>query len=473
MTHGGVEGVTNELIGIIRPEVQALEHITTSKLQELKSSQSTPWPQSGGYLTFVTDDRVESYFRIYIGQSNTLGRRILRGHAQKILQCAYSTLQYFLLWLGNGHRSSNFVLLWTMPTQPEDSWFAMRCNLLEALFCRIFFTHHGCLLSAGSNQSTTLRGYGLNVVSPLMQGHILSEVQKMRFIGHLARSSDIQIRTYLSFRARVRRRSIPIPFKPFMKEDYKQAFQEAIKNHSNCHQLVEFLAETDQSYQSDDISHNSQWLPVFGNLSAPLAIILGQGWHVGSEINAEPSTETQTSLPWALDKSGFRADNVSVWTYDFQSFSGLTTMNIGPMDSTSLDLHKKILAPSNAIIVLLCGQSIEDAIPTFNTSTHTLQIRGNSYRIFVHDPPEGTGRPRVFIRSPPLPLRDHHVNLKQAARLCEILKFSSLMVRMQAQLYPYFLEASTAISLILRQRAAEKIGAIQMTADTIDPVIRV
>ncbi|KAH7309675.1 hypothetical protein B0I35DRAFT_440443, partial [Stachybotrys elegans] len=202
-SHGGVQQVAAGLVEMIRPEIRLLEgqRITPEVLLEVSAQQTHRWPRFGGYMSAITDDRKSDYLRLYVGQSKTLCRRILRGHTQEILRSSYSTLHYFIIWLGNGHRTANFSLLWSAPPDSIwDDWLSLQFNLLEALFCRAFQTHHGCL----SPEADRRPGMGLNIISPLLQGRIMSEVQKLQQVGQVSSSSDPQIAKWVSFRAQKR-----------------------------------------------------------------------------------------------------------------------------------------------------------------------------------------------------------------------------------------------------------------------------
>jgi hypothetical protein len=60
------------------------------------------WAGPSGYFDYVTDLRQPAYVRLYVGQCRKGIRRLLRQHAQNILQNSIESLHYYLLWVSNG-----------------------------------------------------------------------------------------------------------------------------------------------------------------------------------------------------------------------------------------------------------------------------------------------------------------------------------------------------------------------------------
>lgn len=110
--HGGVEVVAKHLCNLVSLEVKCLfgREVTTEMLQEVRKKQmTTSWEGAGGYLDFVTDDRRNSWLRFYVGQFDDPVRRILRQHTESILKGSCTSLHHFMIWMGNGHRTANFI----------------------------------------------------------------------------------------------------------------------------------------------------------------------------------------------------------------------------------------------------------------------------------------------------------------------------------------------------------------------------
>src|SRR6266480_6835493 len=135
------------------------------------ASDSVYKSQDGGYLDFVTDSRDNTYIRFYVGQSIMILFRVDK-HIRKILKGSCTTLHYYILQLGRGCRTSNWLRLWTILDQIDLSPTHQELiqNFPEILFCGAFqslpteelIRHFGNKLKISSN-------VGLNVLSPLLQ----------------------------------------------------------------------------------------------------------------------------------------------------------------------------------------------------------------------------------------------------------------------------------------------------------------
>jgi len=155
----------------ILPEIQALQGktVTRDALDKIWEDQVSrgPWHITAssdmGYLDYITDDRRAEYFRLYHGQAEIAYRRILRDHGQAIFGGANNTLHYFILWLGNGHRTANFLKVWALPQGHREThgrdWSNMIMTFLEYVIIRAFRAHHG-LLHHDENPDSPL-GFGL------------------------------------------------------------------------------------------------------------------------------------------------------------------------------------------------------------------------------------------------------------------------------------------------------------------------
>lgn len=94
---------------------------------------------------------------------------------RQISQLAVPFTFRILIWLGYSCRSANFIQLWKVENREDDGWIKIRLNLLEALYCQAFSTHHGVLdqilPTAGTDQSTLYErpSYGPNLMTPLAQ----------------------------------------------------------------------------------------------------------------------------------------------------------------------------------------------------------------------------------------------------------------------------------------------------------------
>lgn len=125
------------------------QNLSRQALDQVKARQTDPWPKMIGCMDYVTDSRLESYFRGYIGQSGKGFSRIMQNHAQSILHCKNNSLHYFMLWIGNGHRTANFIRLWSFQdSASQGEWYDAKSDILELLFC-VFFNSSRWEVSPG------------------------------------------------------------------------------------------------------------------------------------------------------------------------------------------------------------------------------------------------------------------------------------------------------------------------------------
>jgi hypothetical protein len=207
---GGDTSFARDLVSFVRPEIKNLQgnRVTRKHLDKImaqqKSEDEAVVETSMGYLDYVVDSRDACYVRFYVGQSLSPRRRIFSQHNQSMLRGENSTLHYFILWLGNGSRSANFIKLWSFPKGKGDSDtmqdISMR-NILEAVFCRAFSTHHGSLTTWDKTDGLQ-SGYGLNIMTPLVQSNAVREIDIAVSKNQIRASNDPQIRYHESFRSR-------------------------------------------------------------------------------------------------------------------------------------------------------------------------------------------------------------------------------------------------------------------------------
>ncbi|KAG2022220.1 hypothetical protein GB937_004315 [Aspergillus fischeri] len=126
-----IDSFTEVLLGTVDPTIRNLEGriITRSLyvqsngliLDEVRQAQAkheTQWPLNSGYLDYVSDDRDPDYWRPYVGQSSNTEQRIAQ-HVRAIRTGDTDTLHYFVIRRGDGHRTANFIRLWTLAL-PEN-----------------------------------------------------------------------------------------------------------------------------------------------------------------------------------------------------------------------------------------------------------------------------------------------------------------------------------------------------------------
>jgi hypothetical protein len=227
-----LDAYADEIVDSIDPAIQALQGclVTAQVLDEIRKSQNAPSSDDVGCLVYITDRRCHQYPRLYVGQTIRSWRRILVEHVQAILRGNVSSLHYFILWLGNGYRSANFLRLWTLPTGKDDRWRQATTNILECLFVRVLRSHHGTCSpkDAQLDPNPLLDGYGLNIMSPLLQRHALKDGDTIPFVMPTTRSPDPQIRLWNDFGRPRRKRIAREPCTNWTDADCIQALENAI-----------------------------------------------------------------------------------------------------------------------------------------------------------------------------------------------------------------------------------------------------
>lgn len=169
---------------------------------QLQGERSIRWPDRGGYLDFVLDDRSNLYLRFYVGQSgrlrirlSVLCRHIAAGHID--------SLHYYILNVGDGHRSANWMQLWTIPEEFATPDLELIQCFLETLFCGSFESLPIRTLRVSAPQESWSRrippriysGLGLNIVTPLLQGAQLTAADRDHFKSQLLNSVDPEIQS--------------------------------------------------------------------------------------------------------------------------------------------------------------------------------------------------------------------------------------------------------------------------------------
>lgn len=95
-----------------------LPSIILTRLDEIREKQGPfeQWPPQSGYCDYVTDKNRQGFWRSYAGQSEEPGIR-LHQHLAAIRRRKQDTLHYYFIHRGNGSRHSNFIRLWSLPSQ--------------------------------------------------------------------------------------------------------------------------------------------------------------------------------------------------------------------------------------------------------------------------------------------------------------------------------------------------------------------
>jgi len=485
---GGITIVKADLVSLILPEIRQVEgrRISPEVIDDIQRTQrqANILESPTGYAGVVTDARNQHYIRNYVGQCKLPQRRILRQHALSILRGSYSSLFYYLLWLGNGHRTVNFIRLWAFPpTVILDSYYQLRANILEALFCRAFGTTYGGLLGQTAGH---IRGVGLNIMTPLIQsGGGGIEGYQLQAIAGLSKSPDPQIRAWVAFRSAQKEKSQVDRHanRPSFRMDFRDSLFKACGDSDLFNDVMTSL----QSWQNNVSQPGGQnhedtniaKIPFYGNLSAKVAIVLDYASHnpAAAHVTSDPEVILENGdLPWALTGCGFTQQNVLVWTRDFRKFSTLNAASFVAMSMEEelfiRDSHTTLLKICQSRIFLLCSPRANRTIRKLlkDPITISLEIRGFKYTAYI-DKYLYTDRRRLFIHCPEIPSRSWVLDSIQCAKISELLRFTSTLIRLEG-VRSYFIESSSIVSTIFKRVHLERNGYKAMTLDTLDPGIK-
>lgn len=467
-----------------------------------------------GYLDFITDDRDDNWHRLYVGQCMEVLRRLVNGHAQYVLQASTSTLHYFIIWIGNGHRAANFIRLWSMEDEAEkvtdkleaakkDEWRRITMNLLEALFCQAFSTHHGILDRISPNSdaeeeaTVTLQeksSFGLNLMTPLAQNGAMIDWKRAKYLMPALKTPDEQILLwlqkfrYLKKKENVGKKLMAAP-RPMFQRDFQGCLQAALKDE-------EFFAQLKASIRTElkvpVESTNTSSVPFFGSRLAKVGFILDYA-AVSPEEDSflecpDENDGLSFQLPASLKACNFQESNVLLWTFNFRKFLPLaaqaSTIALGNDEQDELRRrHYELINSSQARIIFLCGARAEtimrrafpadgqESAVSWPLHRFVLELRGFKYPMYIT-----TDRRRIFIRCPPLPCQIWSRIGAESTQISEALRFAVSILGLydglyQDGIYCYNVETTCLIGSILRQARTERLGKVKLTVDKLDPSI--
>ncbi|KFA79846.1 hypothetical protein S40288_11428 [Stachybotrys chartarum IBT 40288] len=362
--YGGPIILLNELENMILPEIKdSLQNgfVTRAILEGLFARQRAlgDWNGASGYLDFITDSRSTDYFRLYVGQFSLGARRIVRQHVQSVLQGSIESLHYYILWLGNGTRTANFLQLWQFPQHTD--------------------TTDQCFSSTG-----------LNIMTPIVQGFGKAS-KRLRDDAALATrfSPDPQIRHWHSFRSKRDalchlEKHAP---RPLFHVDYETALRAALGHQNQLARYIPILlSRTRQECHTPP--HTEDYV---GDLTAPIGFLLHFGVTSPAErpeIGGSDPSSKLSDIPDVLKGCGFNTSNCFVWTHDFGGFAPLNISNLKPgLEVALVNRHRQLLSASQAKIVFLCGSQAANIVrsafpdlPKFIIELRALGISDTSKR---------------------------------------------------------------------------------------------
>jgi hypothetical protein len=416
----------------------------------------------------------------------TLNAGSFENIAKKLLNKSLHALQYFIVWVGNGQRTASFIRLWDFPESASEiddlendplvkNWKQIQMNLLEALFCKAFRTHHGVLDRHKNGQLLQLASYGLNVLTPLAQSGVKFDTTLQMYIHELSATADPQILFWMK-EIRPKRKALEKAQKSkplnasreLFNFDFNNALQKALNDDSLFQAVKTSLSET---RPKSDRHRGHGHIPYFGTLTAKIAFVLDYAVvapGLGSVDQHCPIEESQrVDLPWALQGCRFDETNVLVWTFNFKAFSPLSKKSLSSLpDKDACNYHQQLLNNSNARIVFLCGPRAAEALRFAYTKRFYLELRGFRYSLYIAGSLSPTQvSKRLFLLCPALPARIWSTDRCSGAKISEALRFAFSLLDLKG-LQPYSVETSLIAGTILSWARDENLGKDPVTEQT-------
>lgn len=487
--HGGVHEVAKQILQDVYPSIIDLQGQTISqeRLNLIRDSQEPRMRMNLKgqfcYLIYVTDDRNTAYLRFYVGQTASLKRRVLSQHFQNTMQGSVETLHYFTIWLGNGHRTSNVILLsknFNKKQSNNDTWLQLKTNITEAVFCVVFSSHHGALLPKKHpiNLWPTDLGYGLNIMSPLIQNGPKIPYQNEISQRGIEKSPDPQIFAWSNFRRKKKdkagaRVQCSSEKRLLTRDDFLAQLEEAVGA-----ELVRKFEESRSGRKvnrADITSLNSLHVPFTGSLDAKIGFILD--YALESPANdtlidiEEKDGDSGEEIPWQLKGCLFNKENVLIWTHNMLGFSTLFARSSTITDASTDDLaslYTRIVKASQLQIICVCGPRAA-AITRHHLNhppTYILKLHAFEFKLYV-----AKRAGLLYLICPELSSNAWSANSFHNTKLTEAIRFA-ISITQTKYLRPYFIESSSIVSEILTLRKYDKRGGEQMTLETLPTGLR-
>ena len=439
-------------------------------------------------MDFVTDSRDNTYIRFYVGQSIVILFRVDK-HIREILKGSCTTLHYYILQLGPGCRTSNWLRLWTIPDKFDrpPTHQELLQNFLEMLFCGAFqslpteelIRHFGDKLKISSN-------VGLNVLSPLLQGLDLSDRESFR--ASLLNSPDPEIQSW-PLEQRRRQQNLPkrrlIATPPVSRSTHQDQikrftaiFRKMVHDASpisdeNCldaFRLQEFpdmpsVSQSEWEQKMENFFTSSSRIPPLGNIqSAKLGFLV--------DTIGLPDRLSST-LPPSLLSIGFHPGNSMLWMASFRD----QICDPGPTSRSDNLFTAELIRNSKLKVILLCGftpqtaqsELVEDMLLG---EPEIIQLRDHDINIWIKPIIiEGQYYYRAFIATPEIyKLRGSHWRTIQ--KFGEVFRLAGLLTGVNLDCY--LLEKAKVFARLFRQVQLERDyrDTPLWKVNTLDPLIR-
>lgn len=443
----------------------------------------------GGYLSYITDDREQEYWRPYVGQSDNLRLRI-RQHIRALCNNEASTLHYFILWKGNGHRIANFIRLWAMrfPSHADKAIPMILANILEMFMARAFGSLANGILETFFGRAS-YSGVGLNVVPPLLQGIGLSPSVRSSYSLQLGDSPDPEIAEWPRIRQQQRTAEAEdttrMPSEGSQRlshGEYLEKLVSAIKlqlgkdvthfdpnvslvEHRGNETKLQSLVDECAMDISKNVGAERTFVLPTGSTEARIGIVLDH--NVDLSTGGE-GAQKHTVPPWGISESGFDESNLLIWPFNLQQATlSSASHQARPLSDVEEGIfsrfNHKLVEATNLRVILLCGSNATKSMA--NSNKISLEFRGLTFNGYV-ELADGRIR-RIYISAEPLA----HLwanNWRQAQKISELFRFAWIMTGTK-EIRDYACHSAVAQATIIRLYDEERNGRPKMTVDTIDP----
>ncbi|KAJ5587269.1 uncharacterized protein N7459_003034 [Penicillium hispanicum] len=474
----------------IDPYIRTLEGklLRTEDLLAVQARQDNIWGPDGGYVNIVTDLRNHEYWRAYPGRSKEPLERI-KVHNRQILRGSVSTLHYYIISQGQGHRKANWLKLWQVPEglQVSSTFRAVALNVLEMTMCRAFQSLPGDILETYYGPNEDGRPYsnlGLNIIPPVLQGLSLGPSARKSFSLGLEISPDSDIKGWPKFRydygKKVERTEIHFQRPLMQSSEFHTHFQVATQHL----QLSEsFCGDKPLPYSTlnnSELVHllerdldptDCLWAYPNGNFKALVGFVLEDC------LDAEPTNSSimKISIPRQFQDSGWNTANSLTWAAnplqrDLTRMTRCLQSTQQPEVTSFIRFNQTIIQHSGLRVVLMCGRSVQNLVLPTRCEETRLKLEAGDFPMFL-DIEDGAIK-RIYVLTPnptdAFLLRDW----RKTHRLSEIIHFISAITK-TIGIRPYAGDNGCVLTKAIRNYMDEQKGIKELlTIQTLHPMTR-
>jgi hypothetical protein len=462
------------------------------RLHEVREKQAATeeWEKDNGYLSFVTDDRNAAYWRGYVGQSENPRNRIMQ-HLRAIINSEESTLHYYVVGKGAGHRAINFMKLWTLvwPDHVNKHIPMVFANILEMFMARCFQTLAPGILEEYFGKAE-YSGTGLNVVPPLLQGVSLSPSVRYTYSLQLEDSPDREIREWPQYRLERRLEDQALSQERTGNSLKRHEYLEILTSAARAQLGISDLQPMDTTASlmkpfdmesclrtvKDAVREPQKVVKPRGTLKAQVGIILDQHSYLRESQPLSYGATGECAVSWGITESGFCEENSLIWPFTFtqeviQLSTSLSFKQMRPDEAEVISkANKDLIQASNLRIIIFSDAEVTRLLGLGRQIS--LNFRGTNVQAYVEI--DEACIKRVLIHAP-RPLSILWANAgRQVVQWCEIFRFSAVVAEFKSTIHTTFYERTLVGAQIIKHYCDERDGRGKpmTTADSIDAGIR-